>query len=175
MTSMWKQCAPLAALVFALAGSAPMLRAQAVDTIPEATDTEKRALVDELARVADFRGQAIRTIKESAARQSALPVPAGFWDRFIARAELDVDSLIAPMVTDYARYFTKDDLRALIAFYKTPAGQRSMMVAPIIGANSSLVGQKWGQRVGMEIGAELMTGGGSEAAPPKPAAKPVKP
>ena len=62
----------------------------------------------------------------------------------------------------------------MIAFYKTPAGQRSMMVAPIIGANSSLVGQKWGQRVGMEIGTELMTGGG-EGAPPKPAAKPVKP
>jgi hypothetical protein len=170
----------IAVLALSLGCAAPTVAAQIVDTIPETTDAAKVALVQELMQVANFRGQAIRTMRETASRQSALPVPPGFWDRFLARAEQDVDSLIAPTVQDYTRYFSRDDLRALIAFYKTPAGQRAVLVAPIIGANASLVGQRWGQRVGMEIGAELMNGAGADgsgAAKPaaKPATKPAKP
>lgn len=161
-------------LSLALAASASVAGAQAADTVTEPLTAAKRALVDELSRVADFRGQTVRTMRETSMRQNALPVPPGFWDRFIARAEQDVDSLVAPMLQDYARFYTSDELRTLIAFYKTPVGQHTVKVAPIMGANSSVYGQRWGQRVGMEIATELMAGGGAEPST-KPTSKPVKP
>ncbi|MCC7055012.1 MAG: DUF2059 domain-containing protein [Gemmatimonadaceae bacterium] len=161
----------LLALVFAAV--APLAQAQVVDTIAEPHDAVKRALVSELVQVANFRQQVVRTMRETARLQAAtMPAPPGFWDRVIARAEQDVDTLIAPLVEDYARYFSNDDLRALIVFYKTPAGQRSVLVAPIMGANSSVAGSRWGQRVGMEVGAELLNDGAQKG---KPSTKPVKP
>ena len=131
--------------------------AQVVDTVPEPRDAAKLALVRELMTTADFRQQLVRTMRETSTRQGAMvPVPAGFWEKFLARAEQDADTLLAPMATDYARYFTSADLRALIAFYQSPAGRRMSLVSPIISANSSFAGSKWGQRVGQEVAAELI-------------------
>jgi hypothetical protein len=137
--------------------------AQSVDTIAEPRDSGKVALARELMRAARAREQFITTMREASQRQAA-DVPAGFWEKFIARAEQDADAILAPMADDYARYFSAADLRALIAFYKTPTGQRLSVVTPIIAANSSKVGQEWGMRVGTEI-AQTM---GDTPTPSKP-------
>lgn len=165
-----------------LAGSiavvAQTAAAQTVDTVPEPRDAAKIALVRELMTVANFRQQLVRTMRETSTRQGAmLPVPPGFWAKFLERAEQDSDTLLAPMAADYARYFTSADLRALIAFYQSPTGQRASFVAPIISANSSYAGSLWGQKVGQEIAAELMkpdTSPPAKAAPGK-AGPPKKP
>ncbi len=130
--------------------------AQVVDTIPEPRDAEKLALMQELITVGEFRQQVLRTMRETTARQAAtMAVPQAFWDKFLARAEQEVDVLIAPMVEDYTLFFSKSDLRNLIAFYRTPAGKRMLLVAPVIGANSSLAGSAWGTRVGTELATEM--------------------
>jgi hypothetical protein len=134
--------------------TAKTAQSQAVDTIAEPRDSAKIALVNDLMRVANIRQQLISTMRETSTRQT-LPVPPGFWDLFIARAEQDVDELIAPIVADYARYFSTADLRALRAFYASPAGLRLSKVAPVMTANSSLHGQQWGLRVGADIAAQL--------------------
>lgn len=159
------------AAVFCSALLAPRVGAQVIDTVPEPRDAAKMALVRELMTVANFRDQLIRTMRETSRLQATmLPVPPEFWDKLLARATQDADTLLAPMVDDYARYFSSADLRSLIAFYRSPAGQRASLVSPVINANSSFNGSKWGQRVGAEIAAD-MTGGGtppaSSATPPK--------
>lgn len=165
MTAM---CAMLALVV-----TSPCLGAQTIDTVPEPRDAAKLALVRELMLTANFRQQLVQTIRESSVRQGAmLPLPAGFWEKFLARAEQDADTLLAPMAADYAKYFSTTDLRALIAFYKSPAGQRLSFVAPVISANSSAAGSQWGARVGMEVSAELSSGTGSSDAKAKAAKKP---
>ena len=165
----------LSVLAVSLLVAAYPARAQAVDTLTEPRDAAKRALVRELMVAADFRQQLVRTMKESSTRQGALvPVPPGFWDKFLARAEQDADTLLAPIANDYARYFSSDDLRALIAFYKSPAGQRASLVAPIISANSSYVGALWGQRVGREVAVELTKPDAPPSATPPAAAPPAK-
>ena len=159
----------IAAALLLLALSSHTLRAQVVDTIPEPRDAEKTALVQELIVVADFRQQVLRTMRETTSRQAvAAGVPQAFWERFLARAEEEVDVLIAPMVEDYTRYMNKADLRNLIAFFKTPTGRRMVQIAPIIGANSSLAGSAWGTRVGAELARE-MTGARTD---PKATKKP---
>ena len=166
---------------FALCGAAAFVTqvagAQTVDTVSEPASAAKIALVRELMMVANFRQQLLRTMRETSTRQgAAIPVPPGFWDKFLMRAEQDADTLLAPMATDYARYFTSADLRALIAFYQSPAGQRMTLVAPVISANSSFAGSQWGQKVGQEVAAELMKpAGGNDASPPKKATPTKKP
>ena len=111
---------------------------------------------------ANFRQQLMRTMREASLRQGATaPVPPGFWERFLSRAEQASDTLLAPMAEDYARYFSSSDLRALIVFFKSPAGQRMSLVAPVISANSSYVGSQWGQKVGIEVATELMNSKGT--------------
>ncbi len=173
MTSRIPRLATAACAMLALGVAVPSLSAQTVDTVPEPRDAAKVALVRELMLTANFRQQLIQTIRESSVRQGAtLPVPPGFWEKFLARAEMDADSLLAPMATDYARYFSTTDIRALIAFYKSPVGQRMSFVAPVISANSSAVGSQWGARVGMELAAELSGGAGTADAKAKAAKKP---
>jgi uncharacterized protein len=145
--------------------------AQTVDTVSEPRTPAKLALVRELMETANFRSQVVRTMRETSVRQgAAMPVPPGFWDLFIARAEKDVDTLLEPMIEDYTRFFTSAELRELIAFYKSPIGQRLVVVSPVLGANASVAGQRWGARVGMEIGTEMMQrdGASSSTKPAKP-------
>ncbi len=147
-------------------------QSQALDTIAEPRDSAKIALVNDLLRVVNIRQQLISTMRETSTRQT-MPVPPGFWDLFIARAERDVEELIAPIVTDYARYFSTEDLRALRAFYASPAGLRLSKVAPVMTANSSMHGQEWGLRVGADIAAQLTPSPKSSTTPST--TKPTKP
>jgi uncharacterized protein len=45
----------------------------------------------------------------------------------------------------YADNFTADELRALTAFYKSPAGQKFLQKTPVIAAQTMAAGQKFGQ------------------------------
>ncbi|MCC8941373.1 DUF2059 domain-containing protein [Bradyrhizobium sp. Arg68] len=51
----------------------------------------------------------------------------------------------------YANNFTPDDLRGLIAFYKTPVGQKFLAKSPALTQQSLLAGQKFGQSVSVEL------------------------
>jgi uncharacterized protein len=138
--------------------SAGRSQAQTIDTVPEARDAAKLALVQELVTTANFRQQLLRTMRETSVRQGSMAqVPPGFWEKFLSRAELASDTLLAPMIDDYTRYFSSADLRALIVFFRSPAGRRLSLVAPVISANSSFAGSRWGQKVGIEVATELMT------------------
>jgi hypothetical protein len=47
----------------------------------------------------------------------------------------------------YARNFTLDELHDLIAFYKTPTGQKLIAQQPVIARESMVAGQKFGQEL----------------------------
>jgi uncharacterized protein len=143
-----------------------------VDTVTEPMTSAKDALVREVIRVSKARETALRTMRVLSSLQAAtLPLPPEFWDTFLSRAEKDIDTLMEPMLRDFPRYYTSEQLRALIVFYQSPLGQRMIEVTPVMSANSSYAGSQWGQRVGMEIGAEMQ--GGSSAKPAgKPSTKP---
>ena len=53
----------------------------------------------------------------------------------------------------YQRNFTEQDVRGLLAFYRTPLGQKLLKVQPVIMRESMLAGEQWGrQRVEQRIG-----------------------
>lgn len=65
--------------------------------------------------------------------------------------EFSVDEKLIDNITDiYARHFTHDDVRGMIAFYETPVGKKVVGVMP----NLTQEGMQAGQR----LQAELMPG-----------------
>jgi hypothetical protein len=51
----------------------------------------------------------------------------------------------------YAANFSADELRAVTAFYKTPAGQTFLQKSPALTQQTMAAGQKFGQAVGSEM------------------------
>jgi uncharacterized protein len=55
---------------------------------------------------------------------------------------------IAPV---YARHFTADELRTLVAFYRQPLGQKLLEKMPVLLQEGMALGQAWGQKIAAEM------------------------
>jgi len=90
------------------------------------------------------------------AQRAASPqLPAEFWTRFEARIVQDAPQLVDSIAVLYARTFTPEELEGLATFYTSPIGRRLRALQPTIVTESSAIGQRWGMRIGAEIGASL--------------------
>jgi hypothetical protein len=82
-------------------------------------------------------------------------LPDEFWTRVEKRLAQDAPQLADSIAVVYATNFTQPELEALTAFYHSPAGMRLRELQPQIIAEASAIGQRWGMRIGAEIGASL--------------------
>ncbi|HZT47063.1 MAG TPA: DUF2059 domain-containing protein [Hyphomicrobiaceae bacterium] len=62
--------------------------------------------------------------------------------------------LIDKIAEVYAEKLTAEDISALTAFYKSPAGIKFIAVQPEIMRRSVMLGHRWGQALGREIDEE---------------------
>ncbi len=72
-------------------------------------------------------------------------VPQVFWDEF--SAGVSVDQLINRLIPIYDKYLTDEDIKQLIAFYRTPVGKKLISVSPQITSDSFTAGQQYGKEV----------------------------
>lgn len=72
-------------------------------------------------------------------------VPDEFWSRFMA--EVNPEELMAKVVPIYSEHYSLDELEQLIAFYRTPLGQKVIKEMPEIMKQSMAAGQEWGREV----------------------------
>lgn len=84
-------------------------------------------------------------------------VPTEFWNE--AMKEFNSDALVELIIPIYKKYFTADEIKQLIAFYKTPLGQKVTSTLPAITQESMEAGQKWGQEIGMKVAQKLQEKG----------------
>ena len=124
-------------------------------------DQAKAAAIREILTLTHASDQAILAMETSLpAQRAANPaIPAVFWDRFLTQAKARKGELEDQIMIVYDRHFSTDELRGLIAFYKTPVGQKMLQVQPIVVQESILAGQQWGQKIGMEVGQQLANEG----------------
>jgi hypothetical protein len=59
--------------------------------------------------------------------------------------------LIDQIAVVYAERLAMEELTALVAFYKSPAGMKFIAVQPDIMRQSMTLGQRWGMQLGREI------------------------
>ncbi|MFN2570840.1 MAG: DUF2059 domain-containing protein [Gemmatimonadales bacterium] len=89
-------------------------------------------------------------------QRSANPqIPAEFWNRFEVRIVRDAHQLVDSIAVLYAAKFTLSELDGLTAFYRSPVGRRLRTLQPELIAESAAIGQRWGTRIGEEIGASM--------------------
>ena len=55
------------------------------------------------------------------------------------------------VVPIYDRYFTHQEIQELLAFYRTPLGQKTIAVLPQVVNDSILAGQRWAQSLAPEM------------------------
>jgi hypothetical protein len=80
-------------------------------------------------------------------------VPASVWGS--VRKEIKVQELIALIVPIYDRHLSHDEIKAIIAFYESPAGKKFVSVLPAITQESMSAGQTWGKQLAERIAARL--------------------
>ena len=62
---------------------------------------------------------------------------------------------LSAVVPIYAKHFTHDDVKEMIAFYETPLGKKFVKVMPALMGASMVAGQQWAQKVSNRMAPKL--------------------
>lgn len=65
------------------------------------------------------------------------------------------ESLHAALVALYARHFTHADVRAMLDFYRTDIGRKTIEVMPKLMQDSMALGAQWGQSIAPQFGPKI--------------------
>ena len=78
-------------------------------------------------------------------RSAGVPLGAAMWDEAVKEA--NVGALIDAMIPLYHKYYTEQEIEALITFYQSPIGKKTIAVMPMLMQESMLIGQQWGAAI----------------------------
>jgi hypothetical protein len=67
-----------------------------------------------------------------------------------------VNEIIDQIAALYARTFSADELREVVAFYRGATGQKFVQKLPLITQESTVIGQRFGQSISAEIRARIV-------------------
>jgi len=129
-------------LVLTVALSLPVL----AQSVPTKRD-DIRQLVTITGTMAIMKQSMERSIAQL--RPSFKQLPDAFWAEL--PKEMDYEALLEKILPVYEAHFTHDDVKALLAFYRSPIGQKSIRELPLIMQESSVVGREWGEATGRRI------------------------
>jgi hypothetical protein len=85
----------------------------------------------------------------SSFRQKLPDVPDSFWVDL--GKEMNGEDLVTLAVPVYTKHFTVQEMKAIMTFYKTPAGAKLVESMPDITQEMSRIGQEWGKNVGQKV------------------------
>jgi uncharacterized protein len=126
-------------------------RAQSPAPIAE----DKRQEIEKMLKLAGIEKQIPQMLAQVIARFKAQSpeISDEFWVKF--QKKVDPHEFVEEMIPLYDEYYTLDDLKAINAFYETPAGQKLLSVRPQIMQGSMKIGQEWGAKLGAEVEEEM--------------------
>ena len=87
-------------------------------------------------------------------------LPDAFWAEF--RAEVKPAELLERTVPIYVKHYSLGELEALVAFYKSPLGQKVTAETPLIMAECWPIAKKWGEELGERAARKAATVRGKE-------------
>lgn len=150
--------ATIAAFVAATFFAAPALQAQTLP--PPAPPAENLAAAQELIqtmRATDQFKALLPTIMANmkAAIVQNRPEMEKNYDTmmplFTQTANARLNEFTDQLAAVYARHFSIDELHQIIAFYKTPTGQKMIAELPAIAKENMALGQQFGRSVALDI------------------------
>ncbi len=118
--------------------------AQAQNTNSDPYSQEVRKLM-EVTKVKEAYAPIMEATLNAIVQQGSVKLPAGFnMKKFSMGAANDFFNLVfADMVKIYKKHYTLEDLKAVNAFYKTPAGKKFAEKTPVVSAEAAQLGSKY--------------------------------
>jgi len=115
---------------------------------------EKRKEIDRMLQLTGMEKlmEQMKTQMISAFKTQMTEVPESFWTKF--QEKMDVHELLEKIVPLYDKYYTLEDLKAVNAFYESPAGRKVLSTLPQITQESMKIGQEWGEKMGKQAADE---------------------
>jgi hypothetical protein len=128
----------LAAAALLAAAGLP-LAAAAADPAPVAVELSRLALPEQnWKRMMRSGSEQVRQYIEATVRQSGATVPPDFSERVVAEFERIMPSyqeVLDLQAGLLVKHYTEPEMRELLAFYRTPLGQKAIRVMPEISAD----------------------------------------
>ena len=143
-----------------VAGAAAASRARVQDQ--QAKQADIRRLL-QLTGAANLANQSMDGMEKSVKTLMSDSLPPGeyrdqlldlFFQKF--RSKRDTNQLIDLVVPIYDKYYTHEDIKALIAFYESPVAQKMVAVLPKVLQESQTAGMKWGGDLGRQCMIEVL-------------------
>jgi len=128
--------------------AAPTPAAPAVDPAKEVEIRKLLETTGTVKLVNQMLGQMMETL-----RGRSTGLPPEFWDQL--QKDMDPAKLVEKLIPVYDKYYSLDDLKAVNAFYQTPAGQHLLQAQPMVMKESMSIGQEWGRAAGMKAMLEI--------------------
>jgi uncharacterized protein len=100
--------------------------------------------------------QLMQTMTQAMEKNAASYLPKSFWDDL--HTSLDKIDLQSALIPGFQKYFSQQDMEQILAFYRTPAGQRFASVQPLIG----FVSEDTIRRLTSDLGNQVATRHASE-------------
>ncbi len=69
-----------------------------------------------------------------------------FGEAYAAAIRVNIGDLVSEIANLYARSYSADELKQIIAFYKSPVGQKYLDSAPGLASSAAGLGQAWQQQ-----------------------------
>lgn len=88
-------------------------------------------------------------------RKNMPDIPEQFWTE--VAGSLRPEGLNQKIVTVYVKHFTIDEMKAIVAFYKTRGGKKYLEKLPEITKESLAAGRIWNRELGTQIAEKLKT------------------
>lgn len=82
-------------------------------------------------------------------------IPETFWTE--VSGTLKTEGLNKKIVAVYVKHFTTDEMKAIVAFYKTSVGKKYLKKLPEITQESMAAGRDWNRELGAKIAERLKT------------------
>jgi hypothetical protein len=121
---------------------------------PNEIAPEKRKAIEKMLRLTGMEkltGQ-MKTQMITSLKAGSPSMPEAFWTKF--EQKMDVKVLIEKIIPIYDKYYSIDDLKAVNAFYESPAGQKVLSVMPQVMQESMQIGREWGEQIGRQAAQE---------------------
>ncbi len=125
----------------------------------ESVSPAKAAKIRELLRITGTAELAVDAMRRQInLSKKLIPIPPkaqdDFAEQFMTAANMEeFTKLVVPV---YARHFSEADLDGMIAFYRTPVGQKTVKELPMVFAEAQEAGEQWGKEIGTRVGTRIM-------------------
>ncbi|HEV2706935.1 MAG TPA: DUF2059 domain-containing protein [Pyrinomonadaceae bacterium] len=160
-----------AAALCVLVLSAPAVPAQTAET-------EKAQDIRRLLEITHAVESGLAGVREGIvmARRTMPQMPERFWQELEKEAEKEfrTEGFLSEMAAIYDKHLSGEDIKALIAFYQTPTGQKAIKILPQILSESGAIGARRGEQMGLRVAERLRAEGVAPFAhPPQSTPPPV--